>query len=357
MPAITLFPESLSGRMPFLATAGVRATDTLDVRVLRILLTGEALSVLNPDFREPIAKMAKKVGADEDTVRTRLRRLEDSGFITDWRLTLNPRLFGGGQVAVWFDLDPAASRTGLVEQLRLVPGVIFVHVMYDAAVVFVQYDDERVIPRTVELIRRLSGAPDVDVVRTAFLECQAVLAARDWDIVRALRKNPRKSYADLAAEVGLSSRTVRVRLTKLIAQGVAFAWPSLNMRAAQGGVLVHLKVWYPFERKAEVDESIATHLEPHLWHIMHMLPYHHGDLCTCGYNLMLPNVSAARDVLGWVGGVPGVEKARVLLHEDIYNFFDVYDEELERRLLALPTAMPKPHVDVTRKPPLLVRHN
>ncbi len=330
-------------------------TDTLDVRILRLLLQGQVPSPLSPDFRQSLAAIAKKVRVDEDTIRHRLRKMEASGFIEGWRLLVNPTVWGGGQISVLFDVDPESSKRELVEKLRLVPGIIFVTAFYDSMGAFLEYVDEIVVPREIELIRQLSGATDVFVAKTAFPECNAVLTARDWSLLRALRENPRKSYGELALEVGLCARTVRSRVSRLLAQSIAFAWPALNMRAARGGVLIHLIVWYPGERKAEIDRTLTAELEPYLWHTMHMLPYRHGDLWPCGYDLFVPNMSIAREVLGSVKRVPGVEQARVLVHEDIFNFFDAVDEEFDRMLSRMPAAMPNARVETKSKPPSALR--
>lgn len=314
--------------------------DALDVRVMRAFFQDHTLSPLAASFRESVAAMAKKVGEDEDTVRYRLRRIQESGFITDWRLFLNPRLWGGGHASLWIDVDSSAPKRNLVEKLRVVPGMTHVTVCYDSVIAFLLHDDERSLPRQVELIRRLAEVPEVFVARDAFPECSGPLTARDWDLIRALRGNPRKPYGELAREVGMTGRTARIRLSKLTAQGAIFEWPSLNMRAASGGAFVFLRVLCSRDCKSEIAETMAAHLEPYLWHIVPMLPYRAGDLWPFGYDLVVPNLSVARQVRDWAEKVPGVKAARTFLYEDIVNFLDEYDEEIDRRLGRMPAATP-----------------
>ncbi len=325
--------------------------DSLDVRILRLVTEGRVYSPLPSAFHESLAAAAKRTGADEETVRYRLKRIQDLGFFADWRLYVNPRFWGGGQISAWFDVDPTSPKRELVNRLRLIPGVLFITALYDGLTVFVEYDDEVTVPRTLELIRRLAGVLKVFVARTAFPECHAEPTRRDWDVIRALRRRPRKSYSAVAREIGASARTVRRRLLSLGAQGMIFAWPSLNMRARLGGVFVHLVAWYPGDRKSEVDTAVFTQLEPYHWHTMHMFPYQPGDLWPCGYDLFVPNVSIGREVLNQVLAIPGVERARAYLHEDIYNLFDAYDEALDRRLQRLPTATSVPGTRRPRRTP------
>ena len=310
--------------------------DTLDIRILRRLFQGGAYSPHGSALRESLAMIAKGLGVDEDTVRNRLRKFQESGFIPKWRLYVNPRVWGGGQIAVWTETNAGAARLELVERLRNVPGVIIVYICYRGLLVFHEYEEEWSLPRTIERIRTEVGAPDVFVARVAFPERDVDLGDRDWDLIRAMHGNPWRPNAELAAEVGLSGRATRARLSRIFAQGVLFAWPSLDLRAIQGGILTHLLAWYAGVRKTEVDEAVAACLEPYLWHVIHMRPYQRGDLTPCCYNLMFPNVPAAQEALSRVRELPGVERAAVHLHEDIYNFFEAYDARLEARLSRAP---------------------
>lgn len=323
--------------------------DTLDVRILRGLLRDKSLSPLSSDFRESLSALSRKLHADEATVRRRLKKFRDSGFLADWHLFVNPRLWGGGQVSVWLDVDPAVPKRDLVEAVRLVPGVILATATYDCLIAILEYDDERSVPRSVELLRRVASTTTSFVGRIPFPECTAALRARDWDLIRVLRRNPKRPYGELAAEAGLSDRTVRMKLSRLTGEGALFGWPSLNFRAAEGGVCVHLVAWYPGELKDEVDRTVTRHLEPYLWHVNHMMPYRSGDLWPCGYDLLLPNIAAAREALTWMKDVSGVERARLCLREDNFNFWDSYDEILERKLSQLPSMLPRARLGVGRR--------
>ncbi len=310
--------------------------DTLDVRILRRLFQGRSYTSKGPALRESLATIAKAVDVDEDTVRNRLRKFQESGFIPDWRLYVNPHLWGGGQIAVWADAGPETAKREVVERLRAVPGVLMVYVCYDGFLVFQEFDDEWSLPRIVEGLRAALDAREALVARVSFPKGPVDLRDRDWDLLRAMRGNPWTPNSEIAAAVGLSGRTTRARLGRIFAQGVLFAWPSMDFRVIQGGILAHLLVWYPIERKTEVDVALSAHLEPHLWNVIHMQPYRRGDLTPCCYNLMVPNVPEAQEAASWTRGLPGVDHATVHLHEDMYDFFDAYDARLDERLTRVP---------------------
>ncbi len=316
--------------------------DTLDVRILRRIFQGQVSTQRGSAPRDSLATIARGIGVDEDTVRNRLKRFEESGLIPSWRLYINPRLWGAGQMAVWVDSVRMATKRELIEKVRRIPGVLIVYTCYDGFVVFLEYDREWSIPRITELLRKATGAQDTEAAKVVFPECSAKLAERDWRLIRALRGSPWKSYAQLAADVGLSTRTTRARMSKIFAQGILFAWPALEFRALEGRILVHLGVVYSSDRKVEIDDAVAVHLEPYLWHAIDLVPLSSNGDRGCCYNLMVPNITVAEGALAWVRGLPGVHRARLHLNEGVHNFFDTYDERLGERLAgveALPSKM------------------
>ncbi len=320
--------------------------DSLDVRILRSYYSDPALSPIVSNFRVSAAALAKRLGQDEDTVRHRLERMLGTGFLSVARLMLNPRTWGGGHATVWFDVEPSAQKRDLVSGLGLIPGMTHVAVFYDSLTACLEFDDETSLPGLVELVRRVGHAPEVLVALSAFPDVEISLTARDWDLIRVLCADPRKPYGQVGAELGITSRTARNRLMRLIQEAVIFEWPSPNFRTVHGLVPVCLQLRYPLSRKAEVDQAVAVRLEPYLWHTVHMLPYHSEDPWPCGYDLMLPNLSVAREILEWAQHLPGVEFARAYLYDEVISFFESYGDRLDRRLARMPSAMSFGHMGV-----------
>ncbi len=312
------------------------------------MLQGEAAFPLNPNFRGSYATIAARVGVDEDTVRHRVKSFHETGFLGEWRLQLNPTIWGGGQIIVFIGVDPNEPKDDLVEELKLLPGALIVTSFQSRIGVVLGFDEEATLPRQVELVRRLSGSDDVLVGRYAFPACSIELSARDWDLIRALRKNPRKSRTGLSRELGVSPRTISRKLERIVCGGVAFGWPSPNPRAIGAGVLASLYVTFCQGREPEVDKLISTHLEPYQWHKSVMLAYRRGELPVTGYELAVPNLSVVTDVLSWARQTDGVEAVRADLYEDIVTNFQSYDDYLDGKLRGMPTAMPTVTMTATR---------
>ena len=315
--------------------------DEVDVRILRELAQDPPIAPSGTQFRKSFAVTAKVVGLDEDTVRKHVRWFHDVGLIERWRTVVNPTLFGGGEVALRIDVKPPTSKDDVVEKLRLLPGVVLLVRFHGTliAVVF-RYYDEVALRRLIELVRRIAEVDRLHAARIPFPSCAIRVSKTDWDILRTLDDNPRKPYVAVSRELGLSSRTVRRALRRIAEEGAAFAYPALNPRAVPGGVMAALFVTYPAELKREIERRIATELDAYLWHVFHMLPYEPSEPLPCLFNLVLPNVASAREVLRWTKRMPGVREARIDLFEDIETSFEAFDEEMKKRIGRLPARLP-----------------
>ena len=328
---------------PIFAACGVRNTltrghgygnggtlDSVDVRILRELLQGQAAAPMNSQFRKSYESVAKRVGVDEETVRNRVKGYHRSGFIKDWRTVLNPTLLRAGEIVLWLDVNPPTSKDDVIEKVRLMPGVILIGHFYGTFLgIVLRYHDENAVTRQIELIRRVAEVDTAIVARVPFPRCLLSLGKTDWGILRAILREPRKPCAAIAAELGLSSRTVKRRIQRMIDAAAIFGLPSLNPRAAEGAVMATMLVTYTAEAKREVDDAIGKHLEPYLWHTFQMLPYRAGDPWTCGFNLILPDVGEAEEVARWAKRLPGILGVRIELFHGMETLYGPLDEEIE----------------------------
>jgi DNA-binding Lrp family transcriptional regulator len=294
---------------------------------------------VNAQFRRSYESIAKRVGVDEETVRSRVKGYHRSGFIRDWRTIVNPTVVNAGEVALWVDVNPPTSKDDVVEKIRLMPGVILIGHFYGTLLgIVLRYHDENAVNRQIELIRKVSEADTIVAAKVPFPRCPISLEKADWGILRAIQREPRKPCVEIATELGLSSRTVKRRMQRMIEEAAIFGFPSLNPRAADGVVMATLLVTYAAEQKREVDEKIKTHLDSVLWHTFHMLPYRTGDSLMCGFNLILPHVGEAEEVLRWARRQQGILGVRIELFDGIETLYAPLDEEIEKGIARRLTA-------------------
>ena len=304
--------------------------DALDKCVLRALFQNEGLTPVNPRARTSSAAIARKLGVSEGTVRNRIVRFHETGFVKDVRLIANPNLVGLAEACLLFDV-PRETRSEVIERIQLLENVVILAVFHGSLLspIF-RYRGEAALVRQVDLFRRLAKVERIIVGRIPFPECNLRLSESDWAVMRAFHRDPRRACASVARDVRLSTRTVKRKLERLFREGAAFTFPVFDPTKLDGGVMGALIVEYPLEMKGDVDRTVAARFGEHIFNVLHMLPYRKGDLAPCGYNCIVPNISKGTEMLDEVNGLPGVRNARFEVFDEVQIRFVPFEEDLLR---------------------------
>jgi len=158
-------------------------------------------------------------------------------------------------------------------------------------------------------------------------KCAAQLTQTDWRIVKALQKNPRQSYPIISKEVGISTKTVKRRLKKMIEEMALFVLPSIDPKALEGATIVDLLVFYTNpESKTEVDKRIISQFDDLL------IRAELGDTEHGFFNLIIGNISKAKEILAWVKEQPGVRSAFIELVQDRIELHESFTELVDKKL-------------------------
>ena len=276
---------------------------------------------------------------DEGTVRNRVRKLLGAGIVRQWDIILNPRLIGGGEVGAWVDVAPDVAKDDLIQEILLLDGPVIVsNFRGPFLAVILRYVDEMSVLRQVDLIRRLAKAETIGLGRVPFPDSKIRFSDSDWRVLKELSRTPRKPLAVVAREVGISSRTVKRKVERMVRGGAVFGFPWVDPRGLEGGVMATLFITYEIEGGDGIDQRFLSAFDDIFLHTFHMLPFRRGDPTPCSFNLILPNVPAASEVLRWAQEQPDILSVRVELFEDTFYRHG----PLERRQLGLPELAPLP---------------
>ena len=301
--------------------------DTLDTKIFRELVQDRS-AFATSDIRRSFRVVARKLDIDEVTVRKRIKKMQGSGFLQYWMVLVNPRLLGLGIAQLLFDVLSSSTKYDLIEKLKLLPGAFVLVDCFGSSMYFsFFYQDETSLQRQVELVSKITSAKDMVFRSTPIPECKVKLAVTDWRIIRSLHKNPRKSYGSVARELGVSSRTVKRRLQRMVDEKAVFVVPSMNPGALDGVIQADLLVSHENPRsKAETDGKFMA-----LWDD-HLARAEIGDKEHSFFNLFVKNVSQAHEVLDWTKRQPGVRSARIDLVQDRIEFYPLLSGELAEKL-------------------------
>ena len=91
--------------------------DGLDLKIFRELAHDRARSPFQTDIRRSYATISTKLSIDEDTIRNRLDKLYQTGFLKGWRVLLNPNIVGLKISQVWVEIPPQVSKEDAIKRL------------------------------------------------------------------------------------------------------------------------------------------------------------------------------------------------------------------------------------------------
>lgn len=279
--------------------------DKLDVAILRSLFQGEFGAPMRGNLALTSTEIAKKLGVGDHAVRERVRKMTASGFLKPPPLFLNPEIIGRRVGVLSFDVPFAATRAQVVQRLEMMEGIIVVmsHVGGLLGVVF--YYDVRSLERRIAFISRLVGLEKCSFTQIPFPSFELKLSKTDGKIMLGLRANTDRSYKGLAQELGLSERTVKRRLDRLIKGNGVYAFPSADPKFLSGAILASLVIEYTGSAsRQEVDRRLMGEFEESLFFAGFWSSY-------SVLSLILPSVQASNEAAERARLIPGVERARI----------------------------------------------
>ena len=275
------------------------------------------------EVRVNYSELASKVGAHKEIVRLAVKRAEKSQFIREWRILLNPHLIGQtfGSLQIESRLDGKEVVRALA-QIKLVDGVAIISVFQGGSLrVVIYYDSEESADRKIQLIASICGVKkeDTTLVKVA-VPVTRTLKKTDWEVLKAISKNPRRKSADISSELSLSTRTVNRIIKKLTDSRAMFMSAIVDVEKSLG-----LTVSYLIRCSEEAKEHVHKLVESQM-----------VDFSTPGTNeyfmalLYLKNISEADRFREQLKKVPGVEEIRMYLLKE-HVFVDSWLDEVIQR--------------------------
>jgi DNA-binding Lrp family transcriptional regulator len=282
--------------------------DELDVKILRSLISESVIAPSNIQLTSSLREIARKLNSDDMTIWKRFRKLQDAGYMSVWRLVVNPTMFGYTALDVRVEVQPESAKADMIRRLSLVPGVIRIAEFYGPGLqILLLYNSEESRSLTIELISRITNTEKMKQLRHALPMSQTKrLTETDMAIIRALTMDARKPYVTVAKELGFSSRTVKSRIDKLRRERTLFAVPELKMGDIPG--LIPVVIYYSYtagEAKDSVDRAMVSHFDAsYLWG-MFSVPDQAYIV------LSLSSMAEVQRSLNWTMEQPGVAMAQL----------------------------------------------
>jgi DNA-binding Lrp family transcriptional regulator len=300
--------------------------DNLDTRIIQ-QLTGPGSYQWN--VRQSYSTIAKKLGADEETVRRRILRAERSGHLGGSELILNPFLIDREPVGMELKVanSEKTKKDEVISQIKLVDGVVMIiDLQGEALQIMLFCEDEKTISRRTQLISSIAGCRDPLIVREmGFPRPDVKLNRLDWLILKSLRKEPRKSTATIAKEVRSSARTVDRRISVLTENSAFFHVFRPDFKKSEGVVCSVIISYKDGNVKSTVDDVINSKLERVVFSST-------SARMISQFNFVCNNVIEAEETNEWIQTLDGVAQVRMGIVKEFILLTDWIDEEIEKRL-------------------------
>lgn len=301
--------------------------DDLDIRIVKALASPSSFQW---DVRVPYAHVAAGLDVDEETVRHRLKHMNDVGFLRGWQLVLNPALLGREAAIVELIVGDEESKPEVVSRLKLLEGVMLIDDLYgNELAVLTLYENPSTLERQVRLFASLCGGRTPVSWKLGFPPCGLTPTRTDWRIIEALRRDGRGRLSDVARSLRLSTRTVKRRMIRLVNGNAFYLDPLLDIGSVGG---VRCRFWVTAEAswKHAVDKAILSGLQRII--STHTAPQEYSLFVA-----HLSNLSEVQERLLWMRQLRGVREVRSTIEIEHIHVQEWVSGEIEKRLSALAT--------------------
>lgn len=194
--------------------------DALDIQLLRTMgILPFVYGARGPNALKP-SRIARRLDVSTKTARARLRRLEEEGVVAGYQIYPNLRHLGF-QWRSYFYRVPAEKKEGLNPALQAVEGLVHVFNFFGPDLcVDLYFRDPPELERRLRLVSELLDVPRAyEWYENRMPPVTGSLSPLDWRIVQALRMRARTPPTVLSKEVGVTGRTIRRRLRRMVNDG------------------------------------------------------------------------------------------------------------------------------------------
>ncbi len=310
-------------RSPYPQDDNLLSLDDLDMKIIKEL-GGSRPPLWN--VRESYSNISKRLGVDEETVRMRVNKAKEHGFIPAWLMMVNPRLINCSEAHLNLEVKDEDRKADAIAKIRAVEGVYYIDDFRGREImVGIYYEDERSLETKVQLIESICGSPKIAMWTSPFPRPTVHMNRIDWRIIDAMRSDARKDLDEVAKSLGVSARTVQRRLNEMKDGRAVYLSRPPNVNVV-GALMCNYIVFCPDpDKKRAADQVIHSTFAR-----MGAYDTSSGQYSTFG--ISCENFAEADGVTEKIKAIDGVESVRMRVVRDIIVCEDWLRDEIVRRI-------------------------
>jgi len=224
------------------------------------------------EFRErrpSAAKMGKKLELDEKTVRVRVNKMEQSGFVKYYQATPSLALFGMRRVSIFrFEALNLSTKYALINRLHEVPRLVessdYLGPFIKGSIAGASSEEARIeaegLAAHYELSTELLGDREI-VAPTSRLDML------DWQIIKELRYDAESSDKNLAEVLRVTQRVIGYRVSKLLGSGAIKIRAVIDPQRQAGLVFYELELHVEVQTQDVVSRWLKESRGDRLWNL------------------------------------------------------------------------------------------
>jgi DNA-binding Lrp family transcriptional regulator len=287
--------------------------DAKDVRIFCDLAFKESGVGGGSDANLGPREIGRRLGLDEKTVRSRVRKMEDSGFIKYYQATPSLALLGLRSLGLYrFEAMNITTKQGVLAYLKSFPGVVEVFDFLGPVVsVSITGTDSAEIRGGAGVIAKRFELTNLSLGERPLRDSGGRLDSLDWQIIRRLRYDARCPATEVAKTLSITRRMAEYRMAKVRDSGAVLTKAVIDTRRQEGLVFYELEVSLEPSKHIAVERELREGSGEMLWSITSPRP---GSLLVnlFGFGLGEPEESVLRTLK-----IEGARSCSVLILKEI----------------------------------------
>ena len=258
-------------------------------------------------------EIGRKLALDEKTIRARIKKMEDDGFIKYYQAMPSFALFGMRVLSLYrFQAMNIATKLKIIQTVQDTPRIVEA-VDYLGPTVSIdiagetkeqaQADAEKIAKRfelaALHLGMRTARDPNIRMDNL------------DWELVQKLRYDARMSTTDIAKSLSITPRMVEYRTDKLLDSGALLIRAVVNTQKQAGLIFYELELSIDEAKRAGVIERLREQHGEKLWTVNSPSPM------TVLANIFAFNLNEPEEAAVLASSIEGVKYCHLFILKEV----------------------------------------
>lgn len=297
------------------------------MHILRALLQGHPIQPFRREVKISYRTLARNLSVSEGTIRNRTGKMVASGILLGSSVLVNPGLLGLCMGACGLDVSAGLRKQDVIDKLKLIDGVFGIQDHHGTHLGILFFYEEEELQRRLSLFVKMAEGHQGNFGQFVFPPCASAPQRGDWKLLARLASSSFRTYGQLSRELGVSVRTLREKISRMLSSNMLFTLPMVSLRAIKNSVPADLEV--TFYRTDEAQPAILQLVEDYAFYVGVSL----NGFLLC--DLILPNAATATEILEKVKETRGVSGARMEFVDEHHSQHDVFAKYIHRYIAVM----------------------